>query len=209
MSGAANRFALSALSRSNKASAVNEEILMDKETGQVLVKTPNGDIISYDSIARMKNHIDLVTKIAQDNGLKGDLHVLEFENMELPSKISEDTNLLSSSLTLKTNNLKRFLISVDVDTIELSQSDVIGQYEPIITLDLEFSTGGNNTPATITGKTSEILNKVINPAEYVAGVTDFSNYTANLKSIKVVRNSSYSGDASLRHILHSVLVIIE
>lgn len=208
MSNALNRFALSALSKSRKNSAVNEEILMDKETGQVLVKTPSGDIISFDYISKLRSHVDVVTGLSIEKGITGDINLIEFENLDLPSKVTENANLLTSSLLLKSNNLKRFLISLDVETIELS-SGTIGVYEPLIEIGMSFKTGSTTTNATFTGTRTEISNKIITPAEFVTGVTNFSSYEARITSIKVNRHSSYSGVAQLRHILHSALVIVE
>lgn len=208
MSNTPNRFALSALSKSRKSSAVNEEILMDKETGQVLVKTPNGDVISFDYISKLRSHIDVVTGLSLEKGVTGDINLVEFENLDLPSKVKENVNLLTSSLLLKSNNLKRFLISLDVETIELS-SGTIGLYEPLIEIGMSFKTGSTTTNATFTGTRTEIANKVITPSEFVTGVTNFTNYEARLTSIKVNRHTSYSGNTQLRHILHSALVIVE
>ena len=203
------RFGTSALSRSKKEFSRNEEIMMNKETGQVLIKTPDGtDIISYDSIARLRSHINSVTLLAQTNGLRGDIHSIEFDDIELPEKIQEDTNLLASPLTVKTGNLKRFLFSVDVDAIELSMSDTIGKYEPIVTIDLQFSLGEALLPLSITGTSSQVNTRVVNAASYFEPGTDLTGHTLTITGIRVTKNSSYTAE-SLRHILHSALIVVE
>jgi hypothetical protein len=211
MATAANRFGLSALSRSNKSSAINEEILLEKSTGQMLNKSTTGDIISYDYNSRLRDHINMVSILGQTNAIRGTVNTISFDNLELPAVITESSNLLTANLQLKASAAKRFLVSVDVDTIETSTTvaGAIGQYEPTVTLGLQFTISGVNTTATVTGKLSEINTKVIDAANYYAPGTDLTNCSVTLTSITVARNSSYSGGTSLRHILHSVLIIVE
>lgn len=202
---ASNRFATSALSRKNKASAIPEEILVHKHTGQMLIKTAEGDVVSYDSMARLKNHLDKVTLFAQNNGLRGDISSVEFDDKELPEVIEEGVNLLSGPLTLKANDPKRWLISLDVDTIELSESDTIG-LEP--TVEVKFNVEQGITTQ-VKGPVSSIAAKIIDMASYFAVGSDLSQHSIAITSIRILKNDQYDESAQIRHILHSVLTIIE
>ena len=46
-----NRFAISALSKKYKDQALNEEIMVDKTTGEFLIKSPNGTLRPKNSIS--------------------------------------------------------------------------------------------------------------------------------------------------------------
>lgn len=201
---ASNRFATSALSRKNKASAIPEEILVHKHTGQTLIKTAEGDIVSYDSMARLKNHLERVSLFAQSNGLRGDISSVEFDDRELPEVVGEGENLLSEPLTLKPgpDNVKRFTFSLDVDTLELSESDTIG-LEPIV--EIKYEVGFKK--AMIRATASSVASKIADPSALFIDAAPGA--TLVVTSIRVIKNDAYDESAQLRHIVHSILTIIE
>lgn len=206
MASSNNRFALSFLSRSNKAQAVTGEVMMDKETGQLLVKTMSGDVMSFDSIARYRARINDVTVLAQTNGMRGLLTQVDFENLELPGVVSENTNFLLSPLTVKVNLLKRFLVSVDIDVIETATGN-IGQ-EPTIYIDIRYTQGATTVNKSISGPASQINTMAINPATHFPPGTDLSGYTVAITNIYFRKNTNYTTQ-TLRNIMHSVLVVVE
>jgi hypothetical protein len=210
MSTAANRFGLSAISRSNKASAINEEILLNKATGQMLNKTTTGDIVSYDYNNRLREHLDKVTLLGQTNAIRGTVNMISFDNIETPDVVTDAANLLTSTLTLKASSPKRILVSVDVDDIEVSSTiaGAIGVNEPTISLTLRLTTGSTNTDNVISGPLSQINTKIIDPAKYFPPGTDLTNYSMSITNLTVTKSALYAANA-VRHILHSVLIIVE
>lgn len=57
-----NRFGISALSKGRYQEAIPEELMVDKDTGQILVKNINGDISSYDTLVREAMIVDKLQK---------------------------------------------------------------------------------------------------------------------------------------------------
>lgn len=206
MPTANNRFAISLLSRSNKAQSVAGEVMMDKATGQLLVKTLSGDIISYDSTARNRSHISDVTNMAMMNGIRNQIAQVDFENIELPGVLSENTNILLSQLLVKSGSPKRLLLSLDLDTIETA-TGAIG-LEPTVFVDLRYTQGATVVNKSISAPLSQINSMAINSASFFPPATDLYLYNVYITSIYIRKNSGYTTQ-SLRHILHSVLLAVE
>lgn len=69
--GGKNRFQVSLLSKKRYEEAVNEEILVDKETGEILVMRPDDrGLISYDHMARTRATVNHLSKTLDNMGLK-------------------------------------------------------------------------------------------------------------------------------------------
>lgn len=215
MASSVNRFAITALSRDNKGFAVNEEILVHKETGQMLIKTPSGsDIISFDSLSRAQAHIDTVTRLAKLAGMDGDMYFLTIGNIELPEVVPENTNLLDNELLLKSNPVTGCLISIDMDMLGLSDSDVIASAEPLVTLQLSFRRtieGGDveKTPITLTRSLSESNSFQIRPQDLLdVSITDYTPYSLFLESLIIARNGSFiAPEVILKNIVYSIIVV--
>ena len=69
------RFGFSALSKSNFLDAYNEEILVDKETGEFLVKSPDGQLLSYDYNNRIDHIHNDVKSVMNNLNVYGDLYM--------------------------------------------------------------------------------------------------------------------------------------
>ena len=209
-----NRFAISALSRHNKNSAVPEEIMIHKQTGQILVKSPSGDIISYDSIARMNNHINIVEAKAYLFNMKGDMYYLDIPTIEFPEVINESTNILDSPVSIAVG-LKRIVISVDLDSLVLSDQDKIVEAESRITVNGIFrnpSGGGGyiTRPFTFNDKLSVFNSNIIYPEQFLNSTDNPQQFELVLNSITFTRDiTRYTNPSALRHILHSIIVVKE
>lgn len=225
-----NRWALSALSKSRKSESQNEEIMIDKSTGEFLIKTLDGYVISYDSLNRLKNHINTVTANANNFRIQGDMFSLEIPEIEFPNVVWGDTNLLSGPLLLKTS-LKKVLISIDMDCLIMNATgSKLSQYEPDIRIDYSFETAadGETTPTTpdetspyavtpTSGTPADSFLPIIKPLSQSNrnviypiqdyGI-DFTNYDAYLQNITIIPNANET-EGVVRYIIHSILVVIE
>jgi hypothetical protein len=211
--GTLNRFGVTVLSRKNKGTAVPEELMVHKEIGQVLIKTITGDIVSFDSLTRQKMHIEDVTSRATNLGITGDLFSVDIPTTELPEVILDNVNVLDSSLLLQSVNPKSILISVDLDYLNLVDTETVAEFEPDIILNFNFKKTVNSVltenPGTITDKLSVINNMIIDPARFFVAGTDITGHSMHLDSIKVRRHTAYPGSTPMRNILYGVLVIID
>lgn len=210
--GSLNRFAISAFSRKYKSLAVAEELLVHKDTGQMLIKTATGDVVSFDSLSRHKMHIDDVTSRATNLGITGELFSVDLGTIELPEVMLDSVNFLDASLLLQLANAQKVLISIDLDYINLTDYETIAEYEPNVTLNINLrKTVGQtitNNPFIITDKLSVINNKVIDPKDFFPSGTDMTQYSMHLDSITVKRHTSYSDATPMRNILYGILIII-
>lgn len=209
-----NRFAISALSRSNKKSAIPEELMVHKKTGQILIKTPTGDVISYDSIARLNSHINTVEAKAYLSNMKGDMYYLDITSIEFPEVINESTNILDSSVSIGVG-LKRIFISVDLDSLVLSDQDTIVEAESKINVKGMFrkpSSGGGyiTRPFTFNDKLSVFNSNIIYPEQFLNSTDNYQEFEFVLTDISFTRDTTrYTDPSALRHILHSIIVVKE
>lgn len=212
--GQYNRFAISALSRSNKKSAIPEELMVHKKTGQILIKTPAGDIISYDSIARLNNHINMVEAKAYLFNMKGEMYYIDIPSIEFPEVINESTNILDSSVSLGAG-IERIFISVDLDSLVLSDQDKLVEAESKITVNGMFRKPAGNgdfitRPFTFNDKLSTLNSKIIYSDQFLNSTDNPQHFELLLTSITFTRDTArYTDPSALRHILHSIIVVKE
>lgn len=209
-----NRFAITGLSRKNKAYAVPHEIMVHKEIGQILIKTPNGDIISHDSLTRIQNHIASATHRANLAVMSGDLYLIDLD-YELPEVINENENQLKTQLLLKSAPIKGVMISIDVDCVLMSDNDSIVESEPFVDLTVNFKRTlpdgkVEDNRFTISNKLITINTMVIQPKNFLPGTADLSQYSLYLEKIIIRRDTAvYNPEIFIRNILHSIIVVTE
>jgi len=211
-----NRYAITALSRKNKAYAIPHEIMIHKEIGQISIKTPNGDIISTDSLTRVQNHIENVTNRARLANITGDLFLMDLD-FELPEVIDENEDFLGSTIILKAAPITSgVMISFDIDAVLMSDNDSIVESEPILELAIDFKrTLPNSTIEHNRYNISKKLNSVntmrIEPRDFLPiTVTDYTPYSLVLESAMIHRDSAvYDGTVTIRNIIHSIIVVAE
>lgn len=207
MSGT-NRWAISALSKVNKAFAVNEEILIDKNTGEILIRTPDGNIISYDSLARFKAHKEYLILHAENLRVTGSLGNIKSDTIEFPDIVGDAVNIIGATpLVIKASGINKILISVDIDCIEILALDsLVVLDEPSISIDFVFTKSSNpDKNLNITSSISQLDKSLIDP-NVLLGITDLSTYSASISSISVVANVANSAKV-IRNIIHSILII--
>lgn len=199
------RFGISALSRKFKNNALPTEIMVHKKTGQICIKTTEGDTISYDSMSRFNAHINDLTDLSINLNLFGKMQSITFDNIELPEIINFGQNLFDTPLLIKANNFKKLLVSVDMDSIEISANNFLVEQEPNCTLVLQFKKDEETHEITITKSLNSFNKNVIDVNEYFFGV-DMGQYEVYIKELYITK-SPYTTTPSIRNILHSILII--
>lgn len=203
-----DRFGLSALSRVYKEYALPEEIMLHKETGEYLIKTKSGDVISFDMLSRLNEHINHTTMMSLNLGISGDLYQIEFDDIELPEIITENVNLLSSPMTIVESGLKKLYLSVDCDAIVRSDTDKIDVNEPVITLDFKFTCDSDIKTYTLIIPSQFLRGRLIQPYDFLPLDVIADNYKVQLTNISIVRDAG-SSTSDMKFILYSVLAHIE
>lgn len=199
------RFGISALSRKFKNNALPTEIMIHKKTGQICVKTTEGDTISYDSLSRFNSHIKYLTDLSVNLNFFGVMQSITFDNIELPEVIEFNQNLFDEPLLIKSNNFKKLLISIDIDSIEISSNNFLTEHEPNCTLVLKFKKDEDEQLITITKPLSVFNKNIVNINEYFYGV-DMSLYEVYIEELYITKNP-YSTSPTIRNILHSILTV--
>lgn len=195
------RVGLAYLEKSGISDAYNEEIVVDKSTGEILVKTPHlGNVMSYNYHTRFNNHIQRLTSMSFEHAiLNWDVFQLFAESIEFPNV---DT-IIGENLTPEPIKLgmgvKQMVISVDVDKIrtnDLSISrdlsyDTLVQYEVI---------------SEYLGVIQETYSGVMTIHEINAHVFSFAQKNDNIVISKLVVGNSSDISTEFRNITHSILV---
>jgi hypothetical protein len=117
----ANRFGVSALSKSRHSEAYDEEILVDKNIGEFLIKSPDGELMSYSRNARLSAAYCDVKRLMTNINLYGDLHCCN-DDSQLPKILNaaSNTSLHDVNFTVSMLNAKRAMIYLNYDFLEKS-----------------------------------------------------------------------------------------
>ena len=107
------RFALSALSKERYPESVKEEIMVDKNTGEILLKDKSGYIVSADTTNRLALAMRKAISDAEQSGICGQFYQMTFDDIELPKMISYNKNILSKPLDLS-SQINKFLLNFDI-----------------------------------------------------------------------------------------------
>jgi hypothetical protein len=202
-----NRFAVSALSRSRKEEALNDEIMIHKPIGQLLMKRPDGVIASHDSISRFNMHRKSLENNYANIGITGDLYVIELDNVDLPSEVQESTNILSTPVEISTG-VNKLLLSLDLDCLEVVDGELVELIDyPDIKIDFSFVEEGEPSidfskviPANKLSSTVIDLSKEL--------VEDVEDMIATITSITIEPNPA-NENKTVEYFLHSILLIVE
>jgi hypothetical protein len=103
-------FGMSALSKSNKSVAYKDEIMCNKNIGEMCVNTSDNDTMSYNYFARIYTSINTIMTSATAHSIKGDASLLIPDDMELPAQI---TNTIPTNITID-DNIKGIILYVDI-----------------------------------------------------------------------------------------------
>jgi hypothetical protein len=209
-----NRFGVSFLSKSRKSEAVAEEVMINKETGEILLKGADGAFLSYNKFSRDNFFIDSFTQLAYSLNLLGKLYSI-VPMTELPMKITENVNLLDASAILTDNTkIEKLLIGLDVDNLKIALSGEcsINTNSPLIDMSIVLADNATlSTQYTINTSLSLEENNmnIIIPEYPVYDPGDVVDYTAYISSLKINRSVSDSPSDNLRYIVNSILANVK
>lgn len=136
---ATGRFGVSLLSKKNISEAYKEELMADKETGEILIKTEDGDTVSYSYSTRLKQWLDTSATLIDNSGSEQiAVYVVNTDNT-LPTKIDFEQNLAEDSV-LTVNRFSKFLLRLDVDCLVQDSNGIsIKHIDPTITYDMTIT----------------------------------------------------------------------
>lgn len=205
MSENTRRFVLSFLDKSEYSIAFNEEMLCDENTGEILICTKDGDIISYDSLARYNKHEQTICSNANIYGISyGDVYNIIPDEYILPCELPRSTNILGSPVVFN-RTVKNIIISLDCDYINTIKNELSIHLSPNLEIvaDIGFGLDGEQISThTIRSTVSKINTLIINVDELYTGEWDtlyINNITADHMSPSV----------NMRIVLHSILIILQ
>lgn len=222
---ASMRLGISALSREDKANAVPEELMVDKSTGQMLIRTPDGHVVSQDAVQRLSTHIRQIEDRVTSNGYMGDIGVLELDS-EYPITMAADPIITlvdtESAVVLFDDTPQEFLVSIDLDVVKLSStySDLVATGD-FITMGVRYTRGEDlDELVEVTLHSSALANKFFDPADVMPKTLitqtdivpdnfDMTGVTATLEKLEVVKSSEFEDASQYQYILNSVVVFTE
>lgn len=196
-----NRFAISALSKEFHDQSLNEEIMVDKTTGEFLLKSKKGTVISYDAIARRRSTITDATECATTQNMMGNMYELALEEYNLPAIVPYNDNILANSISLK-QNLQKVLFYIDLDEIIEGELAQVSEADPKVEITLRCGTGSTFEEITVEKSLNVFNNSMINVSDLVERPD--SKYSVVLSSIKFKKTSNADLDTFI--ILHNMMV---
>lgn len=178
----ANRFGISALSKDKYMEAYNEEILVDKSVGEFLIKTPTGEIVSYNRTARLSSVYDNIRRVMRNSNYYGDLYTAENDSL-LPKVLNIASNTTEHNLDFiiyikdpnntTENDVKELKLYIDVDFLEKSNKEsqfLTATYRDnidntvLVDIASSFTTNDDGTIEPIFDRTMSTICNSANPA---------------------------------------------
>lgn len=212
------RYGISALDKKRSPEAVPYEIMCDFDTGEIVIKGPDGRVISFNKNVRLKQELDSFRDRCICQNIKGDIIELIPNNiLNLPYGISENTIVIDEHVELSTA-CKKVFISVDIDTIEFTKK--VTSTNPAngrVTIeDCNFEFNSKEVLCDLTlsingiNKTFSLPLKKMNTKVFCVSklVNTKENVSIVLEDIKFRRQSG-DIDKDLKILLYSILFVCE
>lgn len=203
-----NRFGVSLLDKSRHAEAILHEVMIDKETGEVLLKTPGGYFASYDYIARTQSCVERIASICELRGYYPLISKLEVTNKRFPITVADNTSVLGEVLPLA-NTPNKVLIFVDNTPIKMVSDATadVADTESTVEVVVKYAVGaGADQTKTFTVTNTE-LNTMIIDYMRLDLTTEEGLKIKSIESIKLRKATSVTGD--VKNVLHNVFVCVE
>lgn len=214
------RFGISFLSKDRFTEAYKEELMVDKLTGEVLIKTPAGDTISYNYNSRIKSHIVETRNIANNMSIYGDIISIEMDNVHAPFTMEFDKNYIVNEMIIPYYNCKKILFNVDIDAIDINLTGASYDRNNMLielVLSLYFDDNTTSDSINISYSMDQLNHTVLNLIDNnqfknpknknIAGII-ISSFKINNTIISY--NGEYTeSDKSIRPIFNSLFAIIQ
>ena len=201
------RFTRSNRDKNQHITAFDNEILMDENTGELLIKTLARDSLSYDYFQRFNQFTDELIAYGADRSLTGDMYRINpSDNIMLPAIIESGRELLDNPIDF-IGRIRRFSLSADIDHIK--KGDEFNPYNSPkgdFTFTFTYSAYYCNRTLytdTVTVNMSNMMTNIINiPIEY----SDITKITIDSIIINGVNTFDVSTD---KLILNSIILYID
>lgn len=214
------RFGVSLLSKNRFSEAYNEELMVDKLTGEVVIKTPSGDAISYNYNSRLKSHIVETRAIANNMSIYGDIISIEMDNIHAPCIIEFDKNYIEDGLIIPYHNCKKILFNADIDAITVNPDGVSHDRNNMLIelkLSVYFDDGTESDSIDIAYSMNQLNCKVLNLTNNSIVHNPKNKIITNIKlsSFKIINkvmnyNEEYiESDKLIRPIFNSLFMVIQ
>lgn len=162
-----SRWGISALSKENKDIAYPEEIMVNKSTGEFVIKSKDNDkIISYEYNSRLKSHLDTVTMTAYNMGICGKIYLMDiFPNVDMPDNIvkREPYHHIISGMD---DNISKIMLSIDMDCLTVIGSSTNIRTNPEIDCVIELTLTDSTEQIDINCTLDELNSTVIDVSKY-------------------------------------------
>lgn len=193
------RFAVSALSKDRYLESVNEEILVDKLTGEILIKDKNGYIVSADTTNRTSLSMKKAISDAEQSGICGQFFQITFDDMQLPKMISYNKNILSEPLELS-STINKFLFNFDVSEhfCDTNSIDLLNDTECEVRVEAKRGT----QQFIVTKKVNDMNKFIINSMDYC----DDDSKPIIITNITFTPASYAMSDIRYRISLHNIFI---
>jgi hypothetical protein len=127
--------------KSDLPSLYNEEILVDKLTGEICVKTPTkGNVISYNYLTRFNTHIQrLISNTYSHAMINSQIMKITPDNMVYPATEGIlNTNLIGDSPIDIDQGCFNIMISIDMDCVDVAEGEIVNNthYDIPVTYEL-------------------------------------------------------------------------
>lgn len=200
-----NRFVLSFLEKDNHDIAFKEEMLCDENTGEILIRTNDGDIASYDALSRFKHHLDNFSTIANMYNIHGNMYKITNDNTVFPCNVDRSTNLLDGDLLIDLH-VGEFMLSIDYDCYEAEYGGVSTTPTPDMDVNIHCS-------IILSDDSSYGININIPISELQETIFNTNNIIKNnmVVSQLVIDNISFTQTSTRTHkriVVNSVLIAI-
>jgi len=163
-------FGISALSKFNRGMAYRNEIMCDKETGEFLVKTPDGDTISYNYFNRLRNCVEMLTLVTEMHCIHGDIYSIDPLNVDLPAVVNETIDIDGQHTS---PGAKGIIVTIDMSAIETVANTVSQNIIDGITVEYTLALGYSDN-------TSETINKRISAQDMISDYMKFDKPVSNI-----------------------------
>lgn len=215
------RLGISVLSKDNVEVAYNEEVMCNKRTGEFLIKTTDGDAMSFQYFSRLRNHEHKAENSARDYGLISrpgfdsniysiSAEITDGENISdltLPDVVSLDTNYVINSVDIP-GIVNRMVLSIDLDPIVVETGSVAHDLVNTITVNVKFEIFDQTlTSVHSIDLTDSPLDTIASVLITVPEEYRTSDYTIKLTNLTLNRDESDTN--AIRLILHSVMLVVE
>ena len=214
------RFGISLLSKERFNEAYNEEVMIDKFTGEVLIKSKDGDVVSYNYNSRLKSQLSAIKLTANNMSVYGDIVSIEMDDVVAPFTMEYEKNYISTPIVLPYHNCKKILFNADIDPITISNIGLSHDMNNMLvelSLSLLYNDNSTTAPVTISSHLNEFNSKVLtlndNSIFNLAPLKQVSGIRINsfiIKNIVMDYNGQITAHThTIRPIFNSLFAVIE